>query len=63
MKTDAELQKDVTEQLKFEPRVNASEIGVAVKDGIVTLTGYVEVLTRSGMPSRRSKRLPASGDC
>jgi osmotically-inducible protein OsmY len=42
MKTDAELQKDVVEQLKSEPRVNASEIGVAVKDGIVTITGYVD---------------------
>ena len=42
MKTDAVLKKDVMDELKWEPRVNADAIGVAVKDGIVTLSGYVD---------------------
>ncbi|TAL57734.1 MAG: BON domain-containing protein [Bacteroidetes bacterium] len=42
MKTDAEIQKDVMEELRWEPLLNASEIGVAVKNGIVTLSGTVD---------------------
>ena len=41
MKTDLDIQKDVMDELKWEPMLNASEIGVAVKDGVVTLTGTV----------------------
>ncbi|HVU53828.1 MAG TPA: BON domain-containing protein [Puia sp.] len=42
MRTDAEIQKDIAQQLKWEPFLNPAEIGVAVKDGIVTLTGQVD---------------------
>ena len=41
MKTDIELQRDVIAELKWEPSVNAAEIGVEVKNGIVTLAGHV----------------------
>ena len=41
MKTNEELQKDVQNALKWESLLNAAEIGVSVKDGIVTLTGNV----------------------
>lgn len=41
MKSDTELQKDVAEELKWEPRVRDDEIGIAVRDGVVTLTGTV----------------------
>lgn len=40
--TDAEIQRDVQAELKWEPRVQPTEIGVAVKDGVVTLTGWVD---------------------
>ncbi|MGZ5285659.1 MAG: BON domain-containing protein [Flavisolibacter sp.] len=42
MKNDNEIQKEVISQLKWEPFVKASEIGVSVKDGIVTLSGIVD---------------------
>jgi len=42
MKNNAELQKDVQDAIKWEPLLNAAEIGVTVKDGIVTLTGTVD---------------------
>ena len=42
MKTNEQLQKDVQEAIKWEPLLNAAEIGVIVKDGIVTLTGTVD---------------------
>jgi osmotically-inducible protein OsmY len=41
MKTDSELREDVEEELGWEPSVDEGRIGVAVADGIVTLTGEV----------------------
>jgi len=41
-RTDEQIQKDVLAELKWEPRVLPNEIGVAVKDGIVALTGWVD---------------------
>jgi len=41
MKTDTQLQRDIIEELRWEPGINEREIGVAVKDGVVTLTGNV----------------------
>lgn len=41
MKTDGQLQHDVMAELQWEPRVDHANIGVAVKDGVVTLSGYV----------------------
>ncbi len=42
MKTNSDLQKDVQEAIKWEPLLSAAEIGVTVKDGVVTLTGTVD---------------------
>lgn len=42
MKTNLELQKDVQEELKWEPMLRDAEIGASAKDGIVTLTGIVD---------------------
>ena len=42
MKSDSQLKKDVNEELKWEPSVNANQIGVEVKDGVVTLAGHVD---------------------
>jgi osmotically-inducible protein OsmY len=41
-RTDTQIQTDVLAELKWEPRVTPNEIGVAVKDGVVTLTGWVD---------------------
>src|SRR5208283_3128350 len=40
MRTDAELKQDVIDELKWEPMINEAAINVAVKDGVVTLSGY-----------------------
>ncbi len=42
MRTDLELQKDVLDELQWEPSVDATDIGVIVMDGVVTLTGNVD---------------------
>jgi osmotically-inducible protein OsmY len=45
-RTDTQIQADVLAELKWEPRVTPNEIGVIVKDGIVTLTGWVDSYTK-----------------
>jgi osmotically-inducible protein OsmY len=40
--TDEDIQRDVLEELTWDIRVRPNEIGVVVKDGIVTLTGWVD---------------------
>ena len=40
--TDLELKKNVESELNFEPSINPAEIGVAAKDGIITLTRRVQ---------------------
>jgi len=42
MKSDLQLQKDVMAELSWEPTVDSTQIGIAVKDGIVTLAGNVD---------------------
>ena len=42
MKNNSELQTDVQNAIKWEPLLNAAEIGVTAKDGIITLTGIVD---------------------
>jgi osmotically-inducible protein OsmY len=41
-RTDQEIQKDVLAELKWDAQVQPNEIGVSVKDGVVTLTGWVD---------------------
>lgn len=38
---DSDLYHDIIDELEFEPRINATHIGIAVDNGIVTLTGHV----------------------
>lgn len=41
MKTDMELKNDILAELRWDPSVDAEQIGVEVKNGIVTLAGHV----------------------
>lgn len=41
-KTPAELQLDVLDELRWDPKLKPGEIGVSVRDGVVTLTGHVQ---------------------
>lgn len=42
MKSDLQIQQDVQDELQWDPILKAAEIGVAVKNGIVTLNGSVD---------------------
>ena len=57
MKTNAELQKDVQDAIKWEPLLNAAEIGVTVKDGIVTLTGLVDSYAKKSEAEAAAKNV------
>ncbi len=46
MKNNETLQKEVQDAIKWEPLLHAAEIGVTVKDGVVTLTGVVDSYTK-----------------
>jgi osmotically-inducible protein OsmY len=57
MKTDAQLQKDVMEELKWEPCVTASEIGVSAANGVVTLNGTVPTYAEKWAAERATQRV------
>ncbi|PKL45494.1 MAG: hypothetical protein CVV41_00425 [Candidatus Riflebacteria bacterium HGW-Riflebacteria-1] len=57
MKNDTQLQADIMEELKWEPTIQAAEIGVAVKDGIVTLSGNVDSFAKKWAAERAVKRV------
>jgi len=44
--TDEQIQRDVLAELKWDARVQPNEIGVAVKDGVVALAGWVDSYTK-----------------
>ena len=55
--TDKEIQQAVLRELDYEPQVRSTEIGVAVKDGIITLSGNVESYTNRYHAERAAKRV------
>ena len=57
MKTDSQLQQDVIAELKWEPAVNATQIGFEVKDGIVTLAGHVGSFAEKWHAERAAQRV------
>ena len=57
MRTDAQIQKDVMDELKWEPAVNSAEIGVAVNNGIVTLSGQVNTYSEKIYAERAAKKV------
>ena len=57
MRTNADLQKDVQDAIKWEPLLNAAEIGVTVKDGVVTLTGTVDSYSKKSEAEDAAKNV------
>jgi osmotically-inducible protein OsmY len=57
MKSDYQIQKDVTDELKWEPFLEVSDIGVAVKNGVVTLSGMVDSYSKKLMAEKATKRV------
>jgi osmotically-inducible protein OsmY len=56
-KTDTELKNDVLSELKYEPSVKVSDIGVLAKDGTVTLNGYATSYSEKWEAVHATKRV------
>ena len=58
-RTDEEIQREVLAELKWDPRVRPNEIGVIVKDGVVTLTGWVDSYQKKWAAEEAAHRVRA----
>lgn len=56
-KTDAHLQRDVLDELEWEPSVDAAHIGVTASEGVVTLAGHVPVYSEKHTAEEVAKRV------
>jgi osmotically-inducible protein OsmY len=58
MKTDGEIRDDVIDELRWDPQLTEPDaIGVAVKDGAVTLTGHVPTYVEKLAAARAAERV------
>lgn len=57
MKSDMQIQKDVIEELRWDPAIKEREIGVATRDGVVTLTGRVGSYAERWAAERATERV------
>jgi osmotically-inducible protein OsmY len=57
MKSDGDLKRDVEAELQWEPALDSRDIGVAVRDGVVTLTGVVRSYAERRSAEDAAKRI------
>jgi len=57
MRTDQEIRKDVVDELKWQPFLKSSTINVAVKNGIVTLSGVVDAFSKKITAETAAKKV------
>jgi osmotically-inducible protein OsmY len=57
MKSDFQIQKDVMDELKWDPFISISEIGVSVKNGVVTLSGHVDTYSKKLAAEKAAKKV------
>jgi osmotically-inducible protein OsmY len=57
MKSDSEIKRNVEAELKWNPDIDATDIAVAVKDGVVTLMGFVRSYTQKWQAENDAKRV------
>jgi osmotically-inducible protein OsmY len=57
MATDSDIKRDVESELKWDPDIDSSDIGVAVKNGVVTLTGFVRSYSQKYAAEKAVKRV------
>ena len=56
MRTDSAIKKDVEDELRWDRDIDASDIAIAVRDGVVALTGYVRSYKQKTQAERDAKR-------
>jgi osmotically-inducible protein OsmY len=57
MRSDIDIKRDVEAELRSNPDIDATDIAVAVKNGVVTLTGYVRSYLQKWEAERTAKRV------
>lgn len=57
MTTDTDIRRDVEAELHWDPDIDATDIAVAVKDGVVTLTGFVRSYGQKYEAEREAKKI------
>jgi osmotically-inducible protein OsmY len=57
MRSDADIERDVKEELKWNPDLDATDIAVSVKKGVVTLAGFVRSYTDKYEAEAAAKRV------
>jgi len=57
VRSDSSIREDVAFEMKWDPKISSSDIGVAVKDGVVTLTGFVHSYFEKDAAEKAAKRV------
>src|SRR5258705_3446522 len=57
MRSDFDIKRDVEDELRSEPDIDPTDIAVAVKDGVVTLTGFVRSFRQKRKAEEDVKRV------
>jgi osmotically-inducible protein OsmY len=57
VKTDWQLKRDVMDELAWDPAISANAIGVAVKDGVVTVSGHLDTFAEKVAVQRAVRRV------
>jgi osmotically-inducible protein OsmY len=57
MRLDSDIKRDVEDELRWDPDIDATDIGVAVHNGVVALTGFVRSYGQKTEAERDAKRV------
>ena len=57
MKSDEDVRKDVESELRWDPDIDATDVVVAVRDGVVTLAGFVRSFSEEWEAESAAKRV------
>src|SRR6202790_2621557 len=57
MRSDTDIKRDVEDELRWDPDIDASDIGIAVKNGVVSLTGFVKSYSEKFEAEAAAKRV------
>ena len=57
LRSDDEIRNSVLFELKWDPKITSPDIGVAVKDGVVTLSGFVSSYWEKDAAEKAAKRV------